>query len=930
MDRHGRMVHCSEVFARMLGYSRKEAEALAISDWDETIAKEDGAPTLESLIDQPRTFETRHRRKDGSFYTAEVTAIPATRRGVAYLYASARDLTEQEREASELRELKERYRQFFEVNTSVKLVIDPVTGAIVQANRAACDFYGYPRERLEAMNIEEINILTPEEISAERDAALREERLYFEFRHRLASGEIRDVEVYSGPVQMGDRALLYSIIHDVTEENKYLEQLEQERARLGLVLEGTNAGIWEWNIQTGETRFNDRWAEIIGFALEELEPTTIDTWAERAHPDDLAESDARLKAHFRGDSDTYDCICRMRHKKGHWVWVHDSGQVMSRTDDGEPEWMYGTHIDVTTSKEAEISAERSLSNMEAIARSVNAGILSLDRAMQVDYLSPRFTELFGYAQEDLVDWEAWLEKAAFDESTRATLRRAPAGYGPGLDWQEEQFDNLEIKLRTAQGSVIDTLISMHRTEVGPVMTFADISQQKQREEYIEFVAQHDTLTGLPNRTLLSERIDWYMKQARRGRWFLCVAFLDLDGFKNINDTYGHDAGDHVLKVVAQRLRKELREVDTIARLGGDEFAIAFTELGSHEECAPLVRRILETASAPIPFKDHRLEVSCSIGLTFYSQAPEVDGDQLLRQADQAMYEAKVAGKNRFSVFDPKADQSLRRQHKELDDIQAGLANNEFQLYYQPKVNLRTGAVIGAEALIRWRRAPADILAPDAFLPVVYDHALSEDLGAWVLKQAMRDINALREVGRALPISVNVFPRQIVSPLFPETLRQLLADHPATVPRLLQLEVVETAVINEIDTVRSVLRDCAALGIRCSLDDFGTGFSSLSHLKHLPVQELKIDRVFVTDILAEPDSLAIVKGTLSLARAFSLSTIAEGVETLEQGIALLDLGCDAAQGYAIARPMALEDLLTWIEAWRPPQVWLDHATRLTGP
>jgi diguanylate cyclase (GGDEF)-like protein/PAS domain S-box-containing protein len=435
--------------------------------------------------------------------------------------------------------------------------------------------------------------------------------------------------------------------------------------------------------------------------------------------------------------------------------------------------------------------------LEAIAGSVNAGIIAFDHRLQIAYLSPRFTELFGYDAGDLKDWRAWTSRAAVDQSSLELLQPAPAGQNSELECQGTNLDDAEVTLLSKQGQMLHALLSIHRASIGPVFTFSDYTKRKIHTESIEFASKHDELTGLPNRSLFSERLDWNMKQSRRSRRLLCVGFLDLDGFKVINDTYGHEAGDQLLKVVSRRLRTSLREIDTVARLGGDEFAVVFTDLRSRDQALPLIQRLLTSTRAPVMQMGHTLRVSCSIGLSFYAQDPTIDGDQLLRQADKAMYDAKIAGKNRFAIFDLQADESLRRRQKDLNDIEQALREEAFELYYQPKVGLRTGRVMGAEALLRWRQKSGELLTPDAFLPTLGDHDLAKRLSSWVLDRGIQDLSVLLDYNSDLSISLNVFPAEITEESFPDDLLARLRLYPRVNPAHLEFEMVETAVLNDV-------------------------------------------------------------------------------------------------------------------------------------
>lgn len=451
----------------------------------------------------------------------------------------------------------------------------------------------------------------------------------------------------------------------------------------------------------------------------------------------------------------------------------------------------------------------------------------------------------------------------------------------------------------------------------------DVTFQVEYQHQLEHIAHYDTLTGLPNRVLLADRLHQAMTQAQRRGNKLAVAYLDLDGFKAINDQYGHGVGDRLLTALAGHMKLSLRQGDTLARLGGDEFVAVILDLPDIESCVPLLTRLLAAAAEMVHEQGHALRVSASLGVTFYPQADAIDADQLLRQADQAMYQAKLSGKNRFHVFDTEQDRSVRGHHESLERIKQAVDEREFVLFYQPKVNMRSGVVIGAEALIRWQHPEYGLLPPANFLPLIADDPLSIEIGEWVLDAAMTQIESWKRIGLHLPVSVNIDAMHLEQADFVDRLARLLARHPQLVSGDLELEVLETSALEDIAHVSDVILACREMGVGFALDDFGTGYSSLTYLKRLPAGVLKIDQSFVRDMLDDPDDLAILDGVLGLSSAFRREAIAEGVETLAHGEILLKLGCDLGQGYVIARPMPASDIPDWQSAWRPDPSWLDQ-------
>jgi len=453
-----------------------------------------------------------------------------------------------------------------------------------------------------------------------------------------------------------------------------------------------------------------------------------------------------------------------------------------------------------------------------------------------------------------------------------------------------------------------------------ISVIQDISEKRQAAQLIESMAYNDQLTGLPNRALLGDRLHQAMTLARRRGRMLAVVFLDLDGFKAINDQYGHATGDLLLRALSARMKDGLREGDTLARLGGDEFVAVFLDLLDSKASAPLLARLLTVSSQALPVGSLNLQVSASLGVTFYPQAEEVDADQLLRQADQAMYQAKLAGKNRYHVFDAENDRTVRGHLASVERIRSALQQQEFVLHYQPKVNMRTRSVVGVEALIRWAHPQVGLLLPGEFLPLIENHRLAVDLGEWVIHQALLQLSAWQRVGIALPISVNISAMEIQQADFLERLKTAMQAFPGLPAHSLELEILETSALEDLDQVGRFIAQCAELSVDFAIDDFGTGYSSLTYLKRLPIPMVKIDQSFVRDMLLDQDNKSILDGILWIMRQLKRSVIAEGVETLEHGRALMDLGCELAQGYGIGRPMPVDQLPAWMAAWVNDADW----------
>lgn len=565
---------------------------------------------------------------------------------------------------------------------------------------------------------------------------------------------------------------------------------------------------------------------------------------------------------------------------------------------------------------AQLLAEERLRLHATAFDNAHEGITLTDAQGIILDVNPAFSRITGYERSEVIGRNPRVLKSGrHDREFYAAMWKSilETGGWRGEIWNRGKYGDLYPELlsiasvRDADGKLTNY-----------VAVFADISRLKEQEKQLTQMAYYDALTELPNRVLLADRIVLASLQVRRGDTLMAVCYLDLDGFKPVNDTWGHEVGDQLLVEMANRFKSSLRGGDTVARLGGDEFVLLLLGLANVDECERAVRRLLHTVSQPLLVAPSPVMLSASIGVAIFP-LDDGDADTLLRHADQAMYQAKQSGKNCYHIFDPDEDRYARTRYDRVARIQEGLDHDEFVLYYQPKVNMRVGRVVGAEALIRWKHPERGLLAPIEFLPLIEDHDLIVRLGEWVIETALQQMSAWHRLGLDLAVSVNVAGRQLQDPNFVQRLSEALARYPE-VAHGLQMEVLETTALEDMVKVSRVIEECNLLGVSFALDDFGTGYSSLTYLKRLPTATIKIDQSFVREILSDPNNLVIVQGVLGLASAFQRQAIAEGVETVEHGRMLLQLDCDHAQGFGIARPMPAMEMRDWVRDWRPDVAW----------
>lgn len=557
---------------------------------------------------------------------------------------------------------------------------------------------------------------------------------------------------------------------------------------------------------------------------------------------------------------------------------------------------------------------------EKYRRAVDAAAIfsETDLNGRITYVNDQFCAISGYSREELIGQNhrllnSGLHAADFFASLWRTIAL-------GNIWKGE------ICNRAKDGSlywVDSTMVPVLDDATGRVHRYLsirfDISEKRQLLHSLQWRVGHDVLTGLPNRAFLSDLLDQALEFSRKENIPLAVCMLDLDGFKAVNDGYGHASGDLLLVEVAKRLRAIVRGEDVVARLAGDEFVLLLRYVRDLPELRAALNRVLGAISAPYSLHGKAINVFASIGVTLFPYDND-DAETLLRHADQAMYVAKQRGRNRFHLFDVSRDQEVKATHQTVARVRQALSAGELRLHFQPKVNMRRGEVVGFEALLRWEHPQNGLVLPREFLPLVEETDLIIDIGEWVMDQVLSQLHRWQQAGQCWPISLNIAARHFQRADFVERLELVLARHAQVSPQLLDLEIVESVAVENIQHVSACLQACQALGVQFSLGDFGTGYSSLSYLKRLRTQTIKIDKSFVRDILHDRDDLALTTAVIGLARAFGRQVIAEGLESVEHGQLLLKLGCEVAQGYFIARPMPPADVPGWVAGFVAPAEW----------
>lgn len=483
------------------------------------------------------------------------------------------------------------------------------------------------------------------------------------------------------------------------------------------------------------------------------------------------------------------------------------------------------------------------------------------------------------------------------------IAKSRAGLSDEHEWTYVRKGGSRFPVRVALTELRDSDFQVY----GYLSVAYDISEQKRSEEHIRHVALHDALTGLPNRTLFNDRVKVAIENAKRHKQTVAIALLDVDHFKNINDSLGHHIGDQLLQEVSNRLINNVRVSDTIARMGGDEFAFLLPNIDHPEGTETVFKKVMKALEATVVASEHQLHVTASIGVCIFPQDGE-DLSVLMRKADTSMYQAKKLGRNNFQFFTPEMERQASNRLNLENEMRMAIDQDRFELFYQPQIDLKTNMIMGAEALIRWQRMPGVFVSPMEFIPLAEESGLIVPIGEWVIRKACEQSAVFREkLGRTLRIAVNVSPRQFRQKNLVSCILSALQDNNIE-PQDFEVEITENALMADMENAVLVLGLLRGLGIHVALDDFGTGYSSLSYLSRFPVDRLKIDQSFMKNITISPENASLAKVIVNMAKTLDIPVTAEGVETLEQLDFLRATGCDEVQGFFIGRPMPPETLL----------------------
>ncbi len=903
-DMNGTLMLVNRRFGDMLGYSVGKLvgkNLLDLTHADDQIAAPDLARQFPELADSEIHRDRRYIRKDGSVLWAQYSGVLVRDSAGNPIYglASIEDVSESRASEETLRAL----------NASLKAIVETSPLAIYSlTTNGVVTLWNPEAEKMFGLN--ELQVLgQPSPLmtgrSADKALELTARVLAGETLHGFeisvdrtnSDGAIEQFEISVAAAPLlgvnGNIVGVLTTCSDITHMKETSRKLDEQLRFTNELLQVIPNPIFYKGRDRKYLGVNRAWEQFFGRARDE--------WLGKTYADVFKDGSAdEVELEDAGVLHGTDLVREIRARDGHGV-ERDIVKHISRftSQDGSAAGVIGVLTDITSFKQAAIALQKTEGRFQALTESAMDIVTVLDRNAVITYQSSSVKHLLGYDPLEMIG------KCQFDLVHREDVERMRIAFAElletgamsrAIEFRAMALDGTWRILESIGKSCLDDPVVQ-----GIIVNTRDVSERRAIQEHIQHLAFHDALTGLPNRSLIQDRIAQALTRADRGNHRLAVMFIDIDNFKNINDTLGHDAGDELLREVSRRLRASVRGHDTIARQGGDEFIVLLDQIDDHQGATRVAQKILDALRAAFMVGGTGHHVSGSIGISIFPEDGS-DAQTLLKNADTAMFHGKSLGKNTYQFFTGQMNIAVKRRAAMESNLRAAVNNQDFLLLYQPQINLVSGEIVGLEALVRWNSEDSGTMMPGEFIPLAEETGLINELGEWVLREACRQNKEWQNAGLAPKrMAVNLSAKQLNDKGFVEMLVGILRETQLA-PTFLELEITESQVMRQGEGSVMLLNEIAEMGIHLSVDDFGTGYSSLSYLKRLPIGKLKIDQSFIRDITVDPNDTAIVVAIINMAKSLDLEVIAEGIETTGQLTLLRAKGCGVGQGYYFSVPL----------------------------
>lgn len=749
--------------------------------------------------------------------------------------------------------------------------------------------------------------------------------------------EIRRLPMY------GDRGELIGVLgigHNITNRRESEEKLQKSEERFSLAMRGANDGLWDWNLETNQVYYSPRWKSMLGYANDEL-TNDLSTWQSLVHPDDKDMVLKMVQDYLVGNVDSFDVEMRMQHKAGHEVCVLSRAFLVHRDSDRKAVRLVGTHVDITARKKSEAFDDKNAEILEMIATGkpaseiypeialmyegrhpgLRCSMLELEDGHLMHGGAPSLPKEYCEAVHGLKNGpnvgscgtSTYTGKRVLVENIEtdpkwAKIKHVALPHGMRCCWSEPIKSSSGIVLG-AFGMYYDYPALPNEEESTDLKSAARLAgivmERDHAQKRIRELAYVDDLTRIANRAHFYQNLEVSIKRSARNTSRFGLLYIDLDNFKSVNDSLGHDVGDLLLQEIAKRLQNVAREIDFVARLSGDEFCILVNDIGDDYAAAHVAQRCLDVISRPVELSARKFTPACSIGIAHYPDDGQ-DLSTLIKAADTSLYAAKERGKNQYTFYKPELTQKAEYRFRVEQNLREAIEKQQLLLVYQPQVEILTGNIIGVEALSRWHHPRLGQVAPVEFIATAERIGMIKPLTEWVLRIACNQAVAWKQAGLpSIRMAVNISPVHFLDKDFVSLIKRVI-DETGMVPSELELEVTESVVQTDQQNL-SIFRELKDLGVLLAIDDFGTGYSSFASLKHLAVDCLKIDKYFIHDMLSDKKSKILIGSMIEMCRNLEHNIVAEGVETAEQCRTLQQFGCETAQGYFFSTPISSDEV-----------------------
>ncbi|MCL6473037.1 MAG: PAS domain S-box protein [Firmicutes bacterium] len=903
-DLNGNIIYSNKAITEIFGYYPEECKGMNVAELNADPEFPDRVirPSLKKVGSWSGEVMLKH--KEGCVFPVLLSAsIVRDKKGnPTAMVGIVKDITEWKRAERELE-----FKSLLLDSATDSVFVHDQDGNFIYVNEVAYKSRGYTREEIFKMSLQDI--VAPEyreTIKQHIELIKTTGDAIFETVHLKKDGSLMQVEVHARSLEYEGRMTSVSVVRDITWRKKTIEALERERNFNSTVLNTIGALVVVLDHEGRILMFNRACEETTGYKFEEVRGKYVfDVFILPEEREAVKRVFSDLKAGmFPNSFENY-----WRTKDGGRRLISWSNTCLVNAN-GDVEWVIPTGIDVTERKRADVEL-RKLS--QAVEQSPNMVIIA-DTEGKIEYVNPRFCDTTGFRPEEVLGRNIRELKPAdkVSEEHARLLNMVLAGG----EWEGE-FAGRRSNGEEYWESASLTPIKNEDGEITHILAILqDVTERKHAEERINHIAYYDSLTELPNRALFNDRLSIALNHAHHHKGILALLYLDLDSFKTINDTLGHDVGDGILKEVAKRLKKCISEDSTIARFGGDEFVILLPQVNSAEDAAKTAQEIFEVMKPPFVSEERELYITTSIGISLYPYDGK-DTQTLLRNAEVALYRAKEQSRNKYQLYTASMNAKAFERLALENDMRKALQKGEFTVYYQPVIDINTGRLVSMEALIRWQHPSLGLVSPADFIPIAEETGFILQIDEWVLRKACEQAKVWQDEGH-LPvcISVNLSAKQFQQQNLVDIVEQVLTETGLD-SHYLELEITESAIMQDIEEAIAMMKRLKERNIRIAIDDFGTGYSSLSYLKQFPIDRLKIDRIFMHKLISDTADTAIVSAITMMARSLGLRSVAEGVETAEQLEALRSLGCDEMQGFLFSPPLPkdkISDLLSKQSNW----------------